>query len=781
VATTGGGEVRLNARATLRVGLVWAMGLLLFAYVAGLLLQGGVSHPIVDFWLSLVTSWLPAVVCWVVVAGVGLRRWDILLAAVGMTLLAAGDTYYAPLTSTWSPPFPSPGDIGYLLFYPLMLAALVVVVRRGARELASSVWLDCAVGSLGAASVLAVMLSPVLESAMGDSLSLATVVSVAYPMFDLLLVAAVTGIAALGAIKGSGRLVLLILGLLAYTSADVIYALEANSDSYTIGTPLDAVWAIGLTLIALWVNDVGQPHRPRAHRTREATGLAPLVVSSAATAAGLAVLVVSSRVHLSTLAVALAGATMLAAAARALLSFRQLAWMADLRRIAATTDDLTGLPNRRAMYAEGHARLVEPQKRRQALLMMDLNKFKDVNDSLGHHTGDLLLIAVSARLLERLREGDVLARLGSDVLARLGGDEFAVLLEDAGKDDALEVAKKLRAALAEPFILGEVTLHISVSIGIALFPDDGPDLSSLLRKADIAMYRAKTSGTGYHVYRSVDDAEDATRLQTVEELRTAMTTDQLVVHYQPKVDLDTGEVHGVEALVRWDHPTRGLLYPEAFLNLVEESGLMPSLTQVVLSQALDQVATWHAHGQQLTVAVNLSGSCLGNANLPGTIASMLADRDLRLGALQLEITEEFLMADRDGARAILNRLRQTGVQISIDDFGTGYSSLSYLRDLPIDELKLDRSFIFPMADDARAAALVASTIALAHSLGLRMVAEGVETDVAYTELARLGCDQAQGYYMSRPVPAVELDHWLRNRIVMRPAGNPQPLPATADG
>jgi EAL domain-containing protein (putative c-di-GMP-specific phosphodiesterase class I) len=163
------------------------------------------------------------------------------------------------------------------------------------------------------------------------------------------------------------------------------------------------------------------------------------------------------------------------------------------------------------------------------------------------------------------------------------------------------------------------------------------------------------------------------------------------------------------------------------------------------------------------------------------IASMLADRDLRLGALQLEITEEFLMADRDGARAILNRLRQTGVQISIDDFGTGYSSLSYLRDLPIDELKLDRSFIFPMADDARAAALVASTIALAHSLGLRMVAEGVETDVAYTELARLGCDQAQGYYMSRPVPAVELDHWLRNRIVMRPAGNPQPLPATADG
>src|SRR5665811_1978010 len=207
----------------------------------------------------------------------------------------------------------------------------------------------------------------------------------------------------------------------------------------------------------------------------------------------------------------------------------------------------------------------------------------------------------------------------------------------------------------------------------------------------------------------------------------------------------------------------GLLYPDAFLALVEEFGLMPSLTRVVLALALDQAEAWHTHGRPLTVAVNLSASSLVDDDLPKQVASMLAARGIPPAVLQLEITEEFLMADRDRARTILTQLRNSGVQISVDDYGTGYSSLSYLRDLPIDELKLDRSFIFPMADDARAAALVASTISLAHSLGLRIVAEGVETEVAYTELTRLGCDQAQGYYMSRPVPAATLDHWLRSR------------------
>ncbi|HZY01465.1 MAG TPA: EAL domain-containing protein, partial [Dermatophilaceae bacterium] len=427
----------------------------------------------------------------------------------------------------------------------------------------------------------------------------------------------------------------------------------------------------------------------------------------------------------------------------------------------ATHDSLTGLTNRRALYTDGQARLVNTPDRRRALLLLDLDKFKEVNDSLGHHAGDQLLVEVGARLRGQLS--------GGDLLARLGGDEFAVLLEDAGQNEAASVAENLRATLAEPFTtlagssaVGSLTLHSSVSIGIALFPDDGHDLSALLRKADIAMYKAKMSGDGHHVYSGTDDADGATRLRTVDELQTAMTADQFVMHYQPKVDLKTGGVHSVEALVRWDHPTRGLLYPGSFLSLVEASGLMRAMTQRVLEMSLDQAAAWQAQGEHLTIAVNLSASSLVDADLPDQVFDMLATRGVSPDGLQLEITEEFLMADHDRARSILTRIRDGGVQISVDDFGTGHSSLSRLREMPIDELKLDRSFVLPMTDDARAAALVASTIDLAHSLGLRMVAEGVETNVAYAELTRLGCDQAQGFLMSKPLAAAELDHWLSN-------------------
>jgi EAL domain-containing protein (putative c-di-GMP-specific phosphodiesterase class I) len=308
-----------------------------------------------------------------------------------------------------------------------------------------------------------------------------------------------------------------------------------------------------------------------------------------------------------------------------------------------------------------------------------------------------------------------------------------------------------------------MSVNSSVSIGIALFPDDGADLASLLRNADAAMYKAKASASGLHLYGGGDDTRFATRLREVEELRAALDSNQLVLHYQPKVDLRTGKIHGVEALVRWDHPTRGLLYPDTFLHLVEETALIHTMTRVVLGTALDQVATWRAQGRRLTVAVNLSTSSMLDTDLPEQVVAMHAARDLPLGVLQMEISEDFLMGDRDRARSILTRLRAHGIQICVDDFGTGYSSLSYLRDLPIDELKIDRSFVLPMADDPRAAALVASTITFAHGLNLRIVAEGVENHIAYTELARLGCDQAQGFYMCGPVPAAELDHWLNTR------------------
>jgi len=322
-------------------------------------------------------------VCWVAISRVGFRRLEVVFAAAAVGSYAVGDTYYTVVQAmTGSVPFPSAGDVAYLGFCVLMMAALIAAVRGHTRGLASSVWLDAAVGSLGAAAVLAILLSPLLASAVtGSSLSLATVVAVAYPMLDLMLVAAIAGIAAIRGVRVDQRWVLLIMGLLAYAAADVVYALQVTAGTYVVGTLLDAGWSIGLTLVAMWVDGTAQQDRSAKQETQPASGAAPLAVSSVATIAGLGVLIVGTRVPVSTLAVTLAGVTLLAAAARSELAVRLLARMADQRLLAAATDELTGLPNRRALYAEAHTRRAEPRHRSQALLMLDLDKFKEVNDS----------------------------------------------------------------------------------------------------------------------------------------------------------------------------------------------------------------------------------------------------------------------------------------------------------------------------------------------------------------------------------------------------------------
>ena len=733
------------------------IGLLLFGplavYVVGLTTRSGDGFSVlIDGWFGILTQSVPAAFCWVAVWRVKRRRLEVLLAAGAVTCFALGNTYYVlAVAAGIELPYPSPADAGFLLFYPLMLGALAVRVRRDLRR-ATALWLDSTLGSLGAASVLAVLLHPILQASLADGLSLTAVVAVSYPLLDLLLVSAVAGIAFTRRGHGSRHWFTLSVGLLVFAVADVLYAFRVAQDTYVMGTPLDAGWSVGLSLIALGVIGLSRHEREEAPTGALGTVLA---VPAVATAAALAVLLAGTRTPVSGLAVGLAGVTVLMAALRTHLAFRQLVSMAVLRK-QAMTDDLTRLPNRRALYASVDTVLGDLGSpggdKGQALLLLDLDRFKEVNDSLGHHVGDRLLQVVGDRLRRTLRE--------QDILARLGGDEFAVLLRDTDPHGAAAVAKKLREALAEPCKLEGIALQASASIGIALFPQHGRDLNSLLRRADIAMYRAKETRDGHHIYSGTDDADGATRLRTRNELGSAIADGQLVLHYQPKVDLRTGTVGGVEALVRWQHPERGLLFPDSFLCMVEESGLMRQLTQDVLEKALDQAALWRQEGKELTVAVNLSASSLMDADLPERTMAMLAVRSLPARCLQLEITEEFLMADRDRARAVLTRLRNSGIQIAVDDFGTGYSSLAYLRDLPVDELKLDRSFIAPMADDVRAAALVASTIALAHSLGLRMVAEGVEDDVTYRELCRLGCDEAQGYFISRPVPADELTRWL---------------------
>lgn len=673
--------------------------------------------------------------------------------------LSAGDDHLARAAV-----YASFSDVFYLATYPLVAGGLLLFARSRGRERRPTALLDSAILTLGVGLLSWVFL---IEPswAIGRESVLERFVEVAYPIGNVLLFGTLVRLAkAPGAGRAASRLLAALVGtMLVFQS--VVQALSFVPVIDVRPSLLDPRWLVAYVLAgaaalhpAMRALSAPAPERAQTLHPGQLVGLAAGSLIGPAVLGGQLIAGLPLQV----------GPVVIVSAVLVLLVMVRMVRMVHHVQDQATTDDLTGLPNRRALYLQAGVRLTASQHRRHALLMLDLDRFKEVNDSLGHHAGDELLVQVGARLRAHLRV--------DDLLVRLGGDEFAVLLEDAGRAEAAAVAGTLSAALAEPFALGDMAVHSTVSIGVALFPDHGTDLSALLRKADIAMYKAKTSGD-LHVYGRADD-DGTRRLFMAEELRTALTGQQLVVHYQPKIDLRTGDVHGVEALVRWEHPTRGLLYPGAFLDRVEEAGLMRALTRVVLEIVLDQAGAWRTRGRHLTIAVNLSASSLVDVDLPDEIAAMLAVRGLPPAVLQLEITEEFLMADRDRARAILTRLRRSGVQIAVDDFGTGYSSLSYLRDLPIDELKLDRAFVAPMSDDARAAALVASIIGLAHSLDLRMVAEGVESAIAYAALCHLGCDQAQGFYMSKGLPATELDDWLEARQSPDDPAVPRPLGPT---
>jgi diguanylate cyclase (GGDEF)-like protein len=395
-------------------------------------------------------------------------------------------------------------------------------------------------------------------------------------------------------------------------------------------------------------------------------------------------------------------------------------------------------------------------ERRLAVIVIDLDRFKQINDSLGHRVGDTLINLVGQRLTGVLRSGDL--------LARLGGDEFAVIVAGADRDAAQSAAKRLRDALQAPFVLDELTLHLDASFGVALVPDHGDNVDQLLQRADLAMYQAKATGSGLETYAHERDGNIDDRLVATEELRKALYDDQLVLHYQPKLTVATGKIAGVEALVRWQHPERGLVYPDQFLPLAEAAGLMPALTTVVIDQALRQCAAWRADGIELSVAVNLSASDLLDTELPALVHALLSNLDLPPSALHLEITETVLVSDGERSLQVLERLNRSGLRVAIDDYGTGYSSLAYLARLPVHDLKLDQSFIETMDGQGvaarRATSIVTSTIALARGLGLGFIAEGVETATSLAKLTELGCETVQGYHLSRPLPAGALTAWL---------------------
>jgi diguanylate cyclase (GGDEF)-like protein/PAS domain S-box-containing protein len=420
----------------------------------------------------------------------------------------------------------------------------------------------------------------------------------------------------------------------------------------------------------------------------------------------------------------------------------------------AVTDALTGLPNRLLLHDRLEQAILSARRDETplALLVMDLDRFKEVNDTLGHHYGDLLLRELGGRLRGVVRE--------AETAARLGGDEFAVLLPRATVKDAEKAGRRLLAALEQPFIVDGHPVEVGASIGVSLFPEHGSDPGTLLRRADVAMYVAKRNQSQLSVYAPEQDQHSPVRLGLAAELRNAIEHDQLELFYQPKAELATGRVMCVEALVRWRHPERGLIPPDDFIPLAEQSGQVRALSRWVLNAALRQARAWDHLGRNLGVAVNLSMRDLQDAGLPETVAALLKTWAVRPAILTIEITESTLMADPAQAMDIVRRLSAMGVSIAIDDFGTGYSSLSYLKRLAVNELKVDKSFVRNVVTDSHDVAIVRSTISLAHELGLEVVAEGIEDQPTWDLLAKLGCDTAQGYLISRPLPAPEFNRWM---------------------
>ncbi len=429
----------------------------------------------------------------------------------------------------------------------------------------------------------------------------------------------------------------------------------------------------------------------------------------------------------------------------------------DALKFQALHDALTNLPNR-TLLEDRLAQALRTARRLDTplgLLLLDLDRFKEVNDTLGHPVGDVLLRQVGPRLRNVLRE--------SDTVSRMGGDEFAVLLPGAGTVDAAVIAAKIIEAIEQPFIVEGQPLHVGASLGLVIFPEHGDDAETLLRRADLAMYVAKRDGGGYALFVSDQDQESGVRLLLAADLRQAIGTNELELFYQPKVNIATGKVTSVEALLRWHHPTRGLLSPTVFIPLAEQTGLIAPLSQWVLEAAVRQSRAWRDMGVALSVAVNLSMRNLQDAQLPEQIAGLLALFEVHPDWLKLEITESMIMADPERTIGVLARINAMGVQLSIDDFGTGYSSLAHLARLPVSEIKIDKSFVTDMEANASNAVIVRSTIDLAHNLGLSVVAEGVERQEVWSQLSHLGCDLAQGYLMARPLPATDFELWLGGR------------------
>jgi len=711
------------------------------------------------------------------------------LFGLGLSSFALGDGLWAwdELVLHQPAPAPSWADLFYLASYPFFAAGILLLTRRRlalvtrARVLLDSTMLIVAVVTFSWYYVL----GPTLLQ--GGENMVAKLVNTAYPAMDLVLLLCVLLMWATAGDRALRPLTLaLTLAFSLIVATDSIYDYQSLQGTYATGDVIDLGWVLGYLLLGataagtrrlttpvageIVVADTAQPVPPlwraalpylalpavaalliaTAH-AGDAPALARGVDVGAGILIGLVVLrqVVALRESL--------------AQARALRHANTQFAAANVQLEAlATTDPLTALSNRTVLGDRLAAALRTDERLPRApaplaLLLLDLDRFKDINDTLGHHVGDALLVQVADRLRGVVRH--------TDTVARLGGDEFATLLPGADAPGAEAVARAIRAAIEAPFIVEGQTLYVGVSVGIAHAPEqEGADAALLLQQADVAMYAAKRGGLGHAAYDPALDSRGTMHLGLVADLRQAIARGALLLHYQPKVAARGGRSCGVEALVRWQHPERGLIPPDQFIPLAEQTGLIVPLTTWVLGEALRQCRAWADADLAVEVAVNLSLRNLRDPHLCTTVADLLQRHGVPPERLCLELTESVVMADVEGTQVTLARLAAVGVRLAIDDFGTGYSSLAYLSRLPVDELKIDRAFVRQLRAEATDRTIVAATIGLGHALGMSVVTEGIEDAETWAVLRQLGCDVGQGYYFARPLPAADAEAWLRRAV-----------------
>jgi diguanylate cyclase len=628
-------------------------------------------------------------------------------------------------------------DAMYLLSYAIMLAGLVPIVRRRLPSIGLIAWLDgFGIFFGGGALVMATVLRPMMHASHGSSA--ATIITLIYPMLDIMIAGVLVTVCTMLHWSFDRAIAVLCASFALFALIDFGYSLLYAYGSYARGSLLDAGWTVSYILVAIGSLLPVSAVRP----SRPASGVVAFVPSVAALTA-LGVLLASSYNGTSNtihpIAPALAAVALLTAVGRVVVAARQ-SQLLDATRAEARTDELTGLPNRRRMNEVLAAALAGHPSQSLALLVVDLDRFKEVNDSLGHDVGDDILRAFGPRLAAAVGTG------GESF--RLGGDEFAVIAPGAAAVTAVAMARAIQSHLAEPLELAEHTFSIVASVGIAISPWHGRTSSELFRAADTAMYEAKRRGRGPVVYDSAWDTNSPARVERLSQLRSASLADELIVAFQPIVASESRRLVGAEALVRWVHPDHGILSPASFLDLAAQAGRAADLTTVVLDRALEACSIWRRTAD-VTVSVNISAADVADVAFLSRIGQALEQHHLPPEALILEVPETMFGDELAMAHRFFRALRSLGVGLSIDDYGAGVAGIGQLARLPATELKIDRSLVTGLLGDRRNEAIVRSTIELARSLNLTVVAEGVEDLMTFNHLADLGCDRVQGFGIGR--------------------------------